>query len=52
MRDAQSIFDQVISYAGMNIKDADVEENLGLTDRKYLFRPFRSRFAAEMPVPA
>ncbi|OGP89207.1 MAG: DNA polymerase III, subunit gamma and tau [Deltaproteobacteria bacterium RBG_19FT_COMBO_43_11] len=37
MRDAQSIFDQVISYAGMNIKDADVEENLGLTDRKYLF---------------
>lgn len=37
MRDAQSIFDQVISYAGMNIKDVDVEENLGLTDRKYLF---------------
>src|SRR4030066_1649074 len=37
MRDAQSIFDQVISYAGMNIKDDDVEENLGLTDRKYLF---------------
>src|SRR4030042_486266 len=37
LRDAQSIFDQVISYAGMNIKDDDVEENLGLTDRKYLF---------------
>jgi len=37
MRDAQSIFDQVISYAGMNIKDEDVEESLGLTDRKYLF---------------
>ena len=37
MRDAQSIFDQIISYAGTNIKDADVEENLGLTDRKYLF---------------
>jgi DNA polymerase-3 subunit gamma/tau len=37
MRDAQSIFDQVISYAGMDIKDDDVEESLGLADRKYLF---------------
>ncbi len=37
MRDAQSIFDQVISYAGMNISDTDVEEILGLVDRKYLF---------------
>lgn len=38
MRDAQSVFDQVISYAGMNISDADVEDILGLVDRKYLFR--------------
>ncbi len=38
MRDAQSIFDQVISYAGMDIKDTDVEECLGLAARKYLFR--------------
>jgi DNA polymerase-3 subunit gamma/tau len=38
MRDAQSIFDQVISYAGMSINDNDVEEILGLVDRKYLFR--------------
>jgi len=38
MRDAQSIFDQVISYAGLDIKDADVEECLGLAARKYLFR--------------
>lgn len=38
MRDAQSVFDQVISYAGIDIKDDDVEEILGLTDRKYLFR--------------
>jgi DNA polymerase-3 subunit gamma/tau len=37
MRDAQSIFDQVISYAGVNISDTDVEEILGLVDRKYLF---------------
>ena len=29
MRDAQSIFDQVISYAGLNISDADVEDILG-----------------------
>jgi len=38
MRDAQSVFDQVISYAGMNINDGDVEDILGLVDRKYLFR--------------
>lgn len=38
MRDAQSIFDQVISYAGQNIEDHDVEEILGLVDQKYLFR--------------
>lgn len=38
MRDAQSIFDQVISYSGMDIKDEDVEESLGLADRKYIFR--------------
>jgi len=38
MRDAQSIFDQVISYAGMNISDEDVEDILGLADRKYLYR--------------
>ncbi|HPD56352.1 MAG TPA: DNA polymerase III subunit gamma/tau [Smithellaceae bacterium] len=37
MRDAQSIFDQVISYAGKTIRDEDVEENLGLADKKYLF---------------
>jgi DNA polymerase-3 subunit gamma/tau len=38
MRDSQSIFDQVISYAGTNISNKDVEEILGLVDRKYLFR--------------
>ncbi|MDI6743024.1 MAG: DNA polymerase III subunit gamma/tau [Smithella sp.] len=37
MRDSQSIFDQVISFAGLDIKDADVEESLGLAARKYLF---------------
>ena len=38
MRDAQSIFDQVISYAGLKISDDDVEDILGLADRKYLYR--------------
>jgi len=35
MRDAQSIFDQVISYAGYDIADSAVEEILGLTDRRF-----------------
>ena len=38
LRDAQSIFDQAISYAGFEIKDPDVEGLLGLTDRRFLFR--------------
>jgi len=38
MRDAQSIFDQIISYAGQNISDEDVEDLLGLSDRRYLHR--------------
>jgi len=42
MRDAQSIFDQVISYAGTSIKDSDVEALLGLTDRKLLYDLSRS----------
>jgi len=38
MRDAQSIFDQVISYTGTEIRDDDVEELLRLTDRRFLSR--------------
>lgn len=38
MRDSQSIFDQVISYAGMSIADDDIEEILGRSDRRYLFQ--------------
>jgi DNA polymerase-3 subunit gamma/tau len=37
MRDAQSIFDQLISYAGTDIGDEDIEELLGLKDRRFLF---------------
>ena len=37
LRDSQSIFDQVISYAGFEIDDAAVEEILGRSDRRFLF---------------
>jgi DNA polymerase-3 subunit gamma/tau len=36
MRDAQSIFDQVISYAGADIEDGDIKELLGLIDKGLL----------------
>lgn len=38
LRDAQSIFDQVISYGGLEIKDHDIETLLGLADRHFLFK--------------
>ncbi|MDX9746761.1 MAG: DNA polymerase III subunit gamma/tau [Syntrophales bacterium] len=38
MRDAQSIFDRVISYAGETISDEAIEELLGLSDRQFLFQ--------------
>ena len=37
LRDSQSIFDQVISYAGFAIEDKAVEEILGRSDRRFLF---------------
>ncbi len=37
MRDAQSIFDQAISYAGTDIKDSDIKDLLALVDRHLLF---------------
>lgn len=36
LRDSQSIFDQVISYAGTRIKDEAVEEIIGRSDRRFL----------------
>lgn len=36
LRDAQSLLDQVIAYAGENIRDEDIAEVLGLIDRKIL----------------
>jgi DNA polymerase III subunit gamma/tau len=47
MRDAQSILDQVISYTGSEIQDADVEELLRLTDRRFLFRLSEAVFARD-----
>lgn len=38
MRDALSIFDQVISYSGSAISDEDVEAILHLQDRRFLMR--------------
>jgi DNA polymerase-3 subunit gamma/tau len=37
LRDAQSVLDQVISFAGFDIKDADIEELLGRSDRRFIF---------------
>jgi len=37
LRDSQSIFDQVISYAGFDIEDRAVEEILGRSDRRFLY---------------
>jgi DNA polymerase-3 subunit gamma/tau len=38
MRDAQSLLDQVIGYAGTSISEESVREVLGLTDRALLFK--------------
>jgi DNA polymerase-3 subunit gamma/tau len=47
LRDAQSIFDQVISYAGMDIKDGDIEELLGLSERRFLAELSRAVLARD-----
>ena len=38
LRDAQSIFDQVISYAGFEVDESSIQELLGLMDRHFLYR--------------
>ena len=37
IRDAQSVFDQMIAFSGMEIADDDVETLLGVGDRKFLY---------------
>lgn len=36
LRDAQSLFDQVVAYAGNKVADEDCERILGRTDRRFL----------------
>lgn len=38
LRDAQSLLDQAIAYAGTTIADGDIENILGITDRRYATR--------------
>ncbi len=38
MRDAQSILDQIIAFAGKNVRSADTERLLGMIDRNLFFR--------------
>jgi DNA polymerase-3 subunit gamma/tau len=47
MRDAQSIFDQAIAFVGSDIKDEDIEELLGLTDRRFLYLLSEAVFARD-----
>jgi len=49
MRDAQSLFDQVIAYAGNAIADADVVAALGVADRKLLFTTVDALLRHEAP---
>jgi DNA polymerase-3 subunit gamma/tau len=47
LRDSQSVFDQVISYAGEQIKDEQVEEILGRSDRRFLLLLSEAVFARD-----
>ena len=38
MRDAQSIFDQVVAYCGVKISSAQLSEALNIIDEEYFFR--------------
>jgi DNA polymerase-3 subunit gamma/tau len=42
LRDAQSLLDQVIAYAGENVPGESVREVLGILDRQWLFRTSES----------
>ncbi|HEX8285845.1 MAG TPA: DNA polymerase III subunit gamma/tau [Pyrinomonadaceae bacterium] len=51
MRDAQSAFDQVISFSGGKIEASDVEAALGIAGRELLARVMRA-VAAQQPADA
>lgn len=50
MRDAQSLFDQVIAFAGRTVRDEDVPTALGLADRRLLLEAGRALAAQEAPA--
>lgn len=47
MRDAQSIFDQAIAFVGSDVRDGDIEELLGLMDRRFLYELSEAVFARD-----
>ena len=48
LRDAQSLLDQVITYAGKDVKDEDVAEILGIVDTKVLFEISQAVFTQDL----
>ena len=48
LRDAQSLLDQVITYAGKDVKDEDVAEILGIVDTKVLFEISNAVFTQDL----
>lgn len=38
LRDAQGVFDQIVSYAGFDVDDGSIKELLGCMDRQFLHR--------------
>lgn len=49
MRDALSIFDQIVSFSGKNIKYADVIANLNVLDYEYYFRITAAAMDGDVP---
>lgn len=47
LRDAEVFLDQVVSYSGLEVKDEDVDEILGITDRDTLFSLSTSIFSGD-----
>lgn len=45
LRDAEVFLDQIVSYSGLEVKDEDVDEILGITDRETLFSLSSSIFS-------
>lgn len=48
MRDAQSIFDQVIAFCGVDVKYSDMADSLNLIDRDFYFRISGSALRADV----